>query len=125
MVSDQHITYSDLGHVGGPGLDTVPGLGRGALHSDQDLKLAVSDVPGRVGVEGRGGVYPVTHYQRPEGLDDVAAAVKITAKLHRGEMIGDDLTLGCPPLAQEVTEHHAADQLVLPEVAEPELEVEL
>ena len=82
------------------------------------------DVPGRVGVQRRGGVNPVTHDQGPERLDNVTAAVKITSKLHRGEVIGDDLTLRRPPLAQEVTKHHAADQLVLSEVAESELEVE-
>ena len=73
----------DLRHVRGPGLDARTRLRRGALHRHQDLKLAVSDVPGGVGVQGGGGVYLVTHDQRPEGLDDVAAAVKITTKLHR------------------------------------------
>ena len=39
-------------------------------------------------------------------------------------MIGDDLSLRRPPLAQEVSGDDAANELVLPEVSEPELEVE-
>ena len=63
-------------------------------------------------------------HQRPEGLDDVAAAVRVAAELQRRQVVRDHLALGRPPLAEEVPGHHAADQLILPQVAQPQLQVQ-
>ena len=78
----------------------------------------------RVAVERRGGADPVADHQRPEGLDDVTAAVRVAAELQRRQVVRDHLALGRPPLAEEVPRHHAADQLILPQVAEPQLQVQ-
>ena len=68
-------------------LDSVAGLGRDALHGEDDLEGVLGDVPGAHGVQRRLLVDLVAHHHRPEHLEEVLRAVHLHSELHRYQMI--------------------------------------
>ena len=111
--------------VGCPRLYGGSSLWRGPLQTHDDLELSVLvDVLGAEAVEGGGSVYPVSEDERPEWLYEVTAPVQLTPELHGGEVVGDDLALAGLSLGEEMGVNRAADEMVLSEVSQPDLEVE-
>ena len=60
----------------------------------------------------------------PEGLYQVTAPVQLAPEVDGREVVGDHLALAGLPLGQEVGVDGAADEVVLSEVPESDLEVE-
>ena len=55
---------------------------------------------------------PVSDHQRPERLYQVTAPVQLGAKLHGGQVVGNDLALAGLPLTEEVGVDRAADAII-------------
>ena len=68
-------------------LDSVAGLGRDALHGQDDLEGVLGDVPGAHGVQRGLLVDLVAHHHRPEHLEEVLRAVHLHPELHRYQVI--------------------------------------
>ena len=68
-------------------LHGVPGLGRDALHGEDDLERVLGDVPRAHGVQRGLVVNLVAHDHRPEHLEEVLTSVHFNPKFHGDKVI--------------------------------------